>query len=204
MVEVYKHQITRRRRHRESTTPCPSGQAPACRSPLSLPLLWQSAPPAPSGRPQGGDRHPTSGDPGRALPLHRLPAHLPPLPGGRQSLPAEPAGDGPRRPALDADHDFLDANLRRHGLRFDAVVSSEELRVYKPHVSIFHETCARLGVAPDEAIYLGDSPWADVAGARNAGLRAVWLNRRNTAWPDDIEPPKETVSAVTGLLELPP
>ena len=104
----------------------------------------------------------------------------------------------------DTDHDFLDASLRRNGLQFDAVVSSEELRVYKPHVSIFHETCARLGVAPEDALYVGDSPWADVAGARNAGLRAVWLNRRNTAWPGDIEAPNETVSDVVGLLELPP
>jgi 2-haloalkanoic acid dehalogenase type II len=104
----------------------------------------------------------------------------------------------------DADHNFLDANVRQNGLRFDAVVSSEEVRVYKPHVSIFHEACARLGVAPEEAIYLGDSPWADVAGARNAGLRAVWLNRRAAAWPGDIEPPNESVSSVMGLLELPP
>jgi FMN phosphatase YigB (HAD superfamily) len=43
-----------------------------------------------------------------------------------------------------------------------------------------------------------------VAGARNAGLRAVWLNRRNAAWPDDIEPADECVSSVMGLLELSP
>ncbi|MEX1253987.1 MAG: HAD family hydrolase [Dehalococcoidia bacterium] len=112
--------------------------------------------------------------------------------------------DGALRLAVlsDADHDFLAANLRRNGLRFDAVVSSEEVRVYKPHDSIFHHTCARLGVAPEEAMYVGDSPWADVAGARNAGLRAVWLNRRDTPWPDDIEPPNESVSAITGLLDL--
>jgi 2-haloalkanoic acid dehalogenase type II len=103
----------------------------------------------------------------------------------------------------DADHDFLVGNLSRHGLAFDAVVSSEELRVYKPHVSIFHETCARLGVAPEEAMYVGDSPWADVAGARHAGLRAVWLNRRDTVWPGDINPPTETFTSLMGLLELP-
>jgi 2-haloalkanoic acid dehalogenase type II len=104
----------------------------------------------------------------------------------------------------DADRDFLEASLRRNGLAFDAVASSEELRVYKPHASIFRETCERLGVAPDEALYLGDSPWADVAGARNAGLRAVWLNRRNARWPDDIAPPAETVTSLLGLLELSP
>jgi 2-haloalkanoic acid dehalogenase type II len=124
----------------------------------------------------------------------------------RVALDALRRADGARKLAVlsDADHDFLDANLRRNDLRFDAVVSSEELRVYKPHVSIFHETCARLSVAPEEAVYIGDSPWADMAGARNAGLRAVWLNRRETAWPGNIEPPNETVSSLMGLLDLPP
>jgi 2-haloalkanoic acid dehalogenase type II len=102
----------------------------------------------------------------------------------------------------DADRDFLDASLERNRLAFEAVVASEDVRAYKPHVSMFREACARLGVAPSETVYVGDSPWADVAGARHAGLRAVWLNRHGASWPDDIEPPEAEIGTLDGLLSL--
>ena len=47
----------------------------------------------------------------------------------------------------------------------------------KPDPAIFHAACAALGVAPEEAVYVGDDLQLDVLGAQNAGLRAVWLNR---------------------------
>ena len=100
----------------------------------------------------------------------------------------------------DADTDFLSASIDRNGFAFDAVVDSEGAGVYKPHVSIFREACARLDVEPAQAAYVGDSPWADVAGARHAGLRAVWLNRHGREWPNDIEPPETTIAS---LAELP-
>lgn len=88
----------------------------------------------------------------------------------------------------DADGDFLTANLQRNRLAFEVMVSSEDVQAYKPHVSLFREACARLGVAPEAAVYVGDSPWADIAGARNAGLRAVWVNRHGIEWPSAVAP----------------
>ena len=99
----------------------------------------------------------------------------------------------------DADRDFLHGSIDRNGLAFETVVSSEEARAYKPHVSLFRDVCARLGVEPSQAAYVGDSPWADIAGARHAGLRAVWINRHGVDWPDDIEPPEATVASLTEL-----
>jgi 2-haloalkanoic acid dehalogenase type II len=117
---------------------------------------------------------------------------------------AKPALDDLRRPyplavLSDADRDFLQASVERNGFAFDLVVASDELRCYKPHVSVFREVCARLGVEPRDAVYVGDTPWADVAGARNAGLRAVWLNRHARTWPEDIDSPESTI---TSLVEL--
>jgi len=48
----------------------------------------------------------------------------------------------------------------------------------KPDAAIFLAACDALGVAPHEAVYVGDDPLLDVEGAQNAGLHAVWLNRR--------------------------
>ena len=102
----------------------------------------------------------------------------------------------------DADDDFLLSNMRRNGLQFETVVSSEALRAYKPHVSLFNDACARLGVQPAEAVYVGDTPWADVEGARHAGLRAVWINRHGIDWPEDIGPPQYEIASLDELAAL--
>jgi 2-haloalkanoic acid dehalogenase type II len=99
----------------------------------------------------------------------------------------------------DADTNFIEACLAHNGLSFDTIVTSEDLQTYKPHVSMFREVCARLGVEPSEAAYVGDSPWHDIAGARNAGMRAVWLNRHGREWPEDIEPPETTITTLAEL-----
>jgi len=102
----------------------------------------------------------------------------------------------------DADRDFLVESQRRNGLSFDVVVTSEDVQAYKPHVSMFRAVCDQLGVEPAEAIFVGDSPWADIAGARHAGMRAIWLNRHGASWPEDIEAPPAVVTTLEGLVEL--
>jgi 2-haloalkanoic acid dehalogenase type II len=102
----------------------------------------------------------------------------------------------------DADNDFLAASVARNDLSFETVVSSEDLQMYKPHVSVFREVCARLGVKPSEAVYVGDSPWSDVEGARHAGMGPVWINRHGAAWPHEIEAPPATISSLAELVEL--
>jgi 2-haloalkanoic acid dehalogenase type II len=99
----------------------------------------------------------------------------------------------------DADGEFLAGSMERNELAVDLVIASDEVGVYKPHVTFFREGCDRLGVAPSRAVYVGDSPWADIAGARNAGLRAIWLNRHSAAWPDDIEPPETAIASLGEL-----
>lgn len=51
----------------------------------------------------------------------------------------------------------------------------------KPAPDIFLAACAELGVAPSEAVYVGDDVLLDVRGAQQAGLRAVWLNRNGSS-----------------------
>ncbi|MEZ5290599.1 MAG: HAD family hydrolase [Vicinamibacterales bacterium] len=48
----------------------------------------------------------------------------------------------------------------------------------KPDRAPFHEACRRLGVAREAAIFVGDDPVCDIAGAREAGLRTIWLPAR--------------------------
>ena len=75
--------------------------------------------------------------------------------------------------------------LRQSGLEayFQAVVVSGEVGSYKPQPEVFWHTLGLLGVRPDEALYVGDSPHHDVAGAVAAGMQAV-LIRPGPAHPD--------------------
>lgn len=102
----------------------------------------------------------------------------------------------------DADQDFLETSIRRNDLTFDAIVTSEELRVYKPHISLFREACARLAVDPTQTAYVGDRPWHDIEGARHAGMLAVWMNREDAAWPKDQDPPAAAVTSLDELVNL--
>ncbi|HEY9015487.1 MAG TPA: HAD-IA family hydrolase [Gemmatimonadales bacterium] len=67
--------------------------------------------------------------------------------------------------------------LRAAGLReyFDAVIDSTLVGVEKPDPRIFQAALESLGVAPEEALYVGDLYEVDVLGARAAGMEAVLL-----------------------------
>jgi len=57
---------------------------------------------------------------------------------------------------------------------FDVVLVSEAVGIKKPDPRIFHHGVEQCGVAPDEAMFVGDHPEIDVEGAKAAGLAAVW------------------------------
>jgi putative hydrolase of the HAD superfamily len=67
--------------------------------------------------------------------------------------------------------------LRKTGLNgfFDAVLVSADVGWRKPHVRIFEEALKRLGVKAEEAVYVGDSPEEDVKGAKQLGIRTIYV-----------------------------
>jgi putative hydrolase of the HAD superfamily len=75
------------------------------------------------------------------------------------------------------------ADLRAIGLshHFKVSVAAHELGCAKPDAAIFLAACRALGVAPQDAVYVGDDVLLDVRGAQQAGLRAVWLNRTGSS-----------------------
>lgn len=82
--------------------------------------------------------------------------------------------------------------LDRH---VDALVVSEEVKVSKPDPRIFEVALARLACGREEAVMVGDSWSADIAGALAAGIRAVWFDRRGAGAP----PAALDVSVITSL-----
>ena len=56
---------------------------------------------------------------------------------------------------------------------FDAFIFSDETGFSKPDVRAFEQAGAALGIAPSDMAHIGDLRRTDVAGAQNAGLKAV-------------------------------
>jgi putative hydrolase of the HAD superfamily len=63
----------------------------------------------------------------------------------------------------------------------DFKVSSLEVGCDKPRPGIFLAALNRAGVKPEEALYTGDQYDLDVVGAQGVGMKAVLLDRRNSA-----------------------
>lgn len=103
-----------------------------------------------------------------------------------------------------ADEDFLQGALSRARLRFSIIQSSESLRAYKPHRAIFAALCERASCGPSEILYVGDSPFADVAGARNAGLRTAWVHRTDHPYPAHLPRPDVQIATLDELLAILP
>ncbi|MBB5209631.1 HAD family hydrolase [Chiayiivirga flava] len=82
------------------------------------------------------------------------------------------------------------ADLRVIGLQqhFVFQLGAREHGAAKPDPGIFHAACARLQCTPDEVLHIGDDPELDVLGAHRAGLRTVWINRRDEPWPHPEQP----------------
>ena len=55
------------------------------------------------------------------------------------------------------------------------IVGGEEL-AEKPAVSIFQKALDFVGCQPNEALHMGDSLAADIAGANGAGITSVWVD----------------------------
>ena len=62
------------------------------------------------------------------------------------------------------------------------------LGIGKPDPAVFAQALTQAAVVADEALMVGNSLASDIAGARNAGIRSVWVNRTGEALPPDLKP----------------
>jgi len=69
------------------------------------------------------------------------------------------------------------AGLRKVGISgfFDLILVSDAVGWRKPHRKIFEEALKKLGVKAEEAIHVGDSPEEDIKGAKQLGMKTVFV-----------------------------
>ena len=75
------------------------------------------------------------------------------------------------------DRDQLLATQERLGGGFDALVTAEDVRSYKPAFAHFEEARRRLGLPAERVLHVACSPVHDLAPARAQGWRVIWITR---------------------------
>lgn len=99
--------------------------------------------------------------------------------------------------------DIQRAKIERLGIGplFPFILVSEEEGLWKPDPQIFHRAMEQGGASPEETVYIGDNPFHDVAGAREAGITSVWVNRSCGPWPGG-DPPDFEVHDLRQLFSI--
>ena len=89
------------------------------------------------------------------------------------------------------DDDYLDPMIARAGLGelLHDWTSSEEAASCKPHEAIYRFACAKARCAPEQVLFVGDSPEQDIAGARSVGMITALIHEV------DAPPPGSGVGA---------
>lgn len=93
--------------------------------------------------------------------------------------------------------DILSA-FNHNGLSFENIITSEDVRSYKPRPEMFQQALDIYNLNPLEVLHVGDSLTSDVVGAQKAGIKVAWINRKNKVLPENHSPDY----IITSLKEL--
>ncbi len=72
--------------------------------------------------------------------------------------------------------DMLAPLVQQSGLKFDAVLSVDELKVFKPAPEVYQLAVDRHGVSKERIGFVSSNCW-DALGAKSFGFRVYWINR---------------------------
>lgn len=75
------------------------------------------------------------------------------------------------------DDDLFAGTQGKLGVKFDLIVTAEQVQSYKPSLRNFQEALRRSGLSKDEVVHAGQSVYHDIVPASFLGLKNVWVNR---------------------------
>ena len=109
--------------------------------------------------------------------------------------------DVPARKAIlsNGSPDLLEPLVRNSGLAFEAVISVDELRVFKPAPQVYELAARRLGVPKERIGFVSSNCW-DALGAKSYGFRVYWINRGGAPLDQLGFRPDEQVKSVDEVL----
>lgn len=119
-----------------------------------------------------------------------------------ESLEALAGIDLPICCVSNADTDDIRAAMKRYGLQFDALITSEDVRCYKPDRRIFEKALEAVGANPQRAMHVGDSLHSDIGGAAALGIATAWVCRDDRIFDAGESVPDHKIGSLMELQGL--
>jgi FMN hydrolase / 5-amino-6-(5-phospho-D-ribitylamino)uracil phosphatase len=88
------------------------------------------------------------------------------------------------------------------GMYFRGSIDAAGVGAAKPDPRIYARLLEEVGADAATVLHVGDDAWADVAGARAAGLRTAWINRGEGAWPTELPPADHEIADLRELVRI--
>lgn len=76
------------------------------------------------------------------------------------------------------DDDLFAASEAALGVKFDEIITAQQIGAYKPNPLMFEALLSRCGCKPDRLLHVAQSLFHDIGPAGEFGLKRVWVNRR--------------------------
>ncbi|MFA0761369.1 MAG: hypothetical protein HZLCBSQH_001475 [Candidatus Fervidibacterota bacterium] len=99
------------------------------------------------------------------------------------------------------DNDILRESVKLMGAEFDALITAEDAKVYKPNPRIFEFALRRLNEAPERILHVAFGFKYDLAPAKQVGMTTCWLNRTGEPMPEGTKP-DFVIGALSEVLTL--
>lgn len=98
------------------------------------------------------------------------------------------------------DPDMLEHARPHIGFPFEVMLSAAEAGYFKPHQATYRMAAARLGVETGQVLHVANHAF-DCIGAKAAGMRAVFVNRRQRPFEDTPHRPDIVVASLAELAD---
>jgi 2-haloacid dehalogenase len=98
------------------------------------------------------------------------------------------------------DPDMLETAKRYHKVDFDRVISVAEANSFKPHVATYTRAADLLGLKPDQILFVANHAF-DCIGAKSAGMRTAFIDRRSRPFGETPHQPDILVPTMKDLAD---
>jgi 2-haloacid dehalogenase len=99
------------------------------------------------------------------------------------------------------DPDMLEAARPYHGIPFDAIISVAEANSFKPDLATYTKAAELVGVGMEEVLFVANHTF-DCIGAKSAGMRTAFIDRRQRPFGITPHQPDISVPTMTALADL--
>jgi 2-haloacid dehalogenase len=98
------------------------------------------------------------------------------------------------------DPDMLETAKKYHAIAFDRVISVAEANSFKPHVATYTKAAELLGLNMDQILFVANHAF-DCIGAKSAGMRTAFIDRRARPFGETEHQPDILVPSMTALAD---